>query len=90
MGNYLVVVDPNAMKDVEAARRLLANATRLKRDGIANACRIRIYELPGCDYADPIERRLWQAVSHTKKNTDANNKPAIPVEKLLPRAFYKL
>lgn len=55
--------DPNVMKDVEAVRRLLANATRLKRDDIANACRIRIYELSGCDYEDPIERRLWQAVS---------------------------
>jgi hypothetical protein len=51
------------MKDVEAVRRLLANATRLKRDDIANACKTRIFELSGCDYADPIERRLWQAVS---------------------------
>lgn len=55
--------DPTAIKDVEAVRRLLANAIRLKRQDIANACRIRIYELSGCDYEDPIERRLWQAVS---------------------------
>lgn len=55
--------DPNEMKDVEAVRRLLANAVRLKRGDIANACRIRIYELSGRDYEDPIERRLWQAVT---------------------------
>ncbi|WP_289085118.1 hypothetical protein [uncultured Sulfitobacter sp.] len=55
--------DPNAMRDVEAVRRLLTNAVRLKREDIANACRIRIYELSGCDYGDPIERRLWQAVT---------------------------
>lgn len=55
--------DPNEMKDVEAVRRLLANAVRLKREDIANACRIRIYELFGRDYEDPIERRLWQAVT---------------------------
>tara|TARA_R100001132_G_C3274295_1_gene96483 strand:+ start:1723 stop:2283 length:561 start_codon:yes stop_codon:yes gene_type:complete len=55
--------DPNEMGDVEAVRRLLANAVRLKREDIANACRIRIYELSGRDYEDPIERRLWQAVT---------------------------
>jgi len=54
---------PNEMDDVEAVRRLLANAVRLKREDIANACRIRIYELSGRDYEDPIERRLWQAVT---------------------------
>jgi hypothetical protein len=65
MGGSPVAVDPDptAIKDVEAVRRLLANAIRLKRQDIANACRIRIYELSGCDYEDPIERRLWQAVS---------------------------
>ena len=55
--------DPNEMNDVEAVRRLLANAVRLKREDIANACRIRIYELSSHDYEDPIERRLWQAVT---------------------------
>lgn len=55
--------DPNAMQDIEAVRRLLTNAIRLKREDIANACRIRIYELSGIDYEDPIERRLWQAVT---------------------------
>lgn len=55
--------DPNEMSDVDAIRRLLANAVRLKREDIANACRIRVYELSGTDYEDPIERRLWQAVT---------------------------
>jgi hypothetical protein len=54
---------PGDMEDVEAVRRLLANAIRLKRADIASACRIRIYELSGCEHDDPIERRLWQAVS---------------------------
>ncbi|MBW4964055.1 hypothetical protein [Sulfitobacter sp. CW3] len=55
--------DPKKMWDVEAVRRLLTNAVRLKREDIVNACRIRIYELSGCNYEDPIERRLWQAVT---------------------------
>lgn len=55
--------DPNTMNDVEAVRRLLGNALRLKREDIATSCRIRIYELSGIDHEDPVERRLWQAVS---------------------------
>jgi hypothetical protein len=64
-GDHSLAIDPvpNEMDDVEAVRRLLANAVRLKREDIANACRIRIYELSGRDYEDPIERRLWQAVT---------------------------
>lgn len=64
-GERPLVADPkpDEMNDIEAVRRLLANAIRLKREDVANACRIRIYELSGCDYDEPVERRLWQAVS---------------------------
>jgi len=55
--------DPNAMNDIEAVRRLLSNAQRLKREDIVTSCKIRIYELSGMDHKDPLERRLWQAVS---------------------------
>ena len=58
-----MAADPDSMTDVEALRRLRANAIRLKRDDIANACRIRIYELAGQEHTDPIEMRLWQAVA---------------------------
>lgn len=56
-------VDPQSINDIEAVRRLLANAVRLKREDVASACRVRIYELSGIDHDDPVERRLWQAVS---------------------------
>lgn len=55
--------DPTTMNDVEAIRRLLANAQRLKREDISAACKVRIYELSGSDHKDLVERRLWQAVS---------------------------
>ena len=58
-----MAVDPRTMNDVESVRRLLANAQRLKREDVANACRVRIYELSGIDHDDPVERRLWQAVA---------------------------
>ena len=51
------------MMDPASVRKLLANAIRLKEDGIANACRRRLYELAGYDHDDSVERRLWQAVA---------------------------
>lgn len=51
------------MDDIEAVRRLLSNAKRLANEEVANACRVRIYELSGRDATDPLERRLWQAVA---------------------------
>lgn len=49
--------------DVEALRRIKTNAVRLKNDKIASDCMLRIYELAGQEYSDPLEKRLWQAVT---------------------------
>ncbi|AQZ51890.1 hypothetical protein [Martelella mediterranea] len=56
------VPDPSKMDDPEAVRRLMANALRLGRDDVAQACSRRLYELAGIDQVNPIEKRLWQAV----------------------------
>jgi hypothetical protein len=58
-----MALDPTTLDDIDAVRRLKANAERLHRDDIVDACRRRIYELSGKVYDDPIERRLWEAVA---------------------------
>ncbi len=55
--------NPDDFTDIDAVRRLKANAERLGRPDIADACRRRIFVLGGSDEMLPVERRLWQAVA---------------------------
>lgn len=55
--------NPEEMKDPDAVRRLMVNAERLGRLDIAEACKRRIYQLSGSSEMEPVERRLWQAVT---------------------------
>ncbi|WP_136684546.1 hypothetical protein [Falsirhodobacter xinxiangensis] len=58
-----MAADPDKMTDPAAVRRLLANAERLENPEVVAACQRRLYELGGQDIEDPVERRLWQAVT---------------------------
>ena len=58
-----MIPNPEEMTDPEAVRRLMANAERLGRVDIAEACKRRIYQLSGTNEMGPVERRLWQAVT---------------------------
>ncbi len=74
-----MALDPASLNDVAAVRRLLANAQRLNRHDIVDACRIRIYELSGVEHNDAVERRLWQAVAayeETLRDKHGRNQPA--------------
>lgn len=58
-----MAADPDKMTDPAAVRRLLANAQRLENAAVVTACQRRLYELGGQNIEDPVERRLWQAVT---------------------------
>jgi hypothetical protein len=58
-----VAIDPKKLSDPKKLRILQENAERLGHHDIAKECKKRIFELAGIDIEDPIEARLWQAVT---------------------------
>ncbi|SIT57202.1 conserved hypothetical protein [Mesorhizobium prunaredense] len=58
-----MAADPNKLTDAKQVRQLMLNAERRKATELAAACRRRLYELSGVDIADPVERRLAEAVA---------------------------
>lgn len=58
-----MAADPSKMTDPAKVRQLMKNAERLNATELAAACRRRLFELSGVDEADPLDRRLWQAVA---------------------------
>jgi len=58
-----MAADPNKLTDPERVRNLMKNAEKVGETGLVTACRRRLLELSGVDEADPLDRRLWQAVA---------------------------
>lgn len=58
-----MAADPTTMTDPKLLQRLMANAEARGETGLARMCLRRMYELGGGDHEDPVEKRLWQAVT---------------------------
>lgn len=58
-----MAADPKTMHDPKLVRQLMVNAEARGVPEMVKACQRRLYELGGVNYDDPVERRLWQAVT---------------------------
>lgn len=58
-----MAADPKAIDDPKRVRQLMVNAQARGETALVQACQRRLYELGGANYDDPVERRLWQAVT---------------------------
>lgn len=58
-----MAADPSTMNDPKLVRQLLENAEKREAHDLAAACRRRLFQLGGIDVDDPVERRLWEAVT---------------------------
>ncbi len=58
-----MAADPSTMTDPRKVKQLMANAEKIGEASLVHRCLVRLYELAGSDYDDPITRRLWQAVA---------------------------
>jgi hypothetical protein len=58
-----MAADPTTMTNPKRIRILMNNAEERGETGLARLCLRRLFELGGSDYSDPVEKRLWQAVS---------------------------
>lgn len=59
--------DLSKFSEPEKLRKLMANARRLGHDEYAFEIRMRIAELAGLPYRDPLERAFWTAVSYAEE-----------------------
>lgn len=58
-----MAADPKKLTDPKRVRILMKNAEDAGETELVAACRRRLFELSGVDEADPLDRRLWQAVA---------------------------
>lgn len=58
-----MAADPSKMTDPKRIRILMQNALAKNEDGLARLCMRRIFELGGADETDPVDKRIWQAVT---------------------------
>jgi hypothetical protein len=55
--------DPRNLTDPGKIRTLMANAERLKRQDVVQACFKRLCQVAGMNYDDPLERRFWETLA---------------------------
>lgn len=58
-----MAADPKKLTDPKRVRNLMKNAEDAGETELVAACRRRLFELSGVDEADPLDRRLWEAVA---------------------------
>lgn len=66
-------VDPASLSDVTKLRILQKNARSAGEEKLALECLLRIAELAGNDFDDPIEKEFWQAVTCAEEFKTAEN-----------------
>lgn len=67
--------DLTKFSEPEKLRKLMANARRLGHNDYAFQIRMRIAELAGLPFRDPLEREFWTAVSYAEEvKTEATGK----------------
>lgn len=67
--------DPADFDDPVRLRGIIRNAERLGRPELVTACQVRIAELAGQEFDEPIERDFWEAVTMAEEvRTLANGK----------------
>jgi hypothetical protein len=58
-----MAADPSKITNTKKLQQLMSNAEERGETTLARMCMRRIYELGGADHADPVVKRLWQAVT---------------------------
>jgi hypothetical protein len=58
-----MAADPQKLNDPERVRKLMENAERLGELDLAKRSRIRLFELAGAGFSEPLERKFWETIA---------------------------